>query len=420
MVIQLAKAGLIGILGTGGLDLKTIEQEIKTIRNELTDHHCFGVQLGYTLFDAAKEEALVDLLLGYDVNCLEVSGYMEVPPALVRFRFAGLSAETDAAASARRHVVVKVSRPQIADLFMRPPRDETLETLVADGRLSARDADLARRLPVAGDICVVADSAGPTDKGNLFTLLPVIRELRDKNMKKYKFPQIIRVGAAGGIGTPESAAAAFMLGADFISTTSINHCTCEAALPDAAKDLLQKVRVGDTDYAPAGIGFEMGEEVQVLKKGSLFAARAKKLRDLYRFYNALEEIDPDTLSRLEQHYFNNDIETVFKNIEAGLPSEEVEMARDNPKFKMGLVFKSYLENSERFDKDGNEDRIVNYQIPCSAALGAFNQWVKDTTLQKWRERRVDDISMRLMNAAARYFNDRYLQLLEGNEIESVH
>jgi trans-AT polyketide synthase/acyltransferase/oxidoreductase domain-containing protein len=49
-------------------------------------------------------------------------------------------------------------------------------------------------------------------------------------MKKYQYHKKIRIGAAGGIGTPEAAAVAYMLGAEFIMTGSINQCTVEAEL----------------------------------------------------------------------------------------------------------------------------------------------------------------------------------------------
>ena len=69
-----------------------------------------------------------------------------------------------------------------------------------------------------------------------------------------------------GIGTPEAAAAAFLLGAEFIGTGSINQCTVEAGTSDSVKDLLQEANVQDTSYAPAGDMFEAGARVQVLKK----------------------------------------------------------------------------------------------------------------------------------------------------------
>ncbi|MET1176364.1 malonyl CoA-ACP transacylase, partial [Paenibacillus amylolyticus] len=78
-----------------------------------------------------------------------------------------------------------------------------------------------------------------------------IIRLRDDMMKKYRYGKSVRIGAAGGIGTPGAAMPAFMLGADFIVTGSINQYTVEAATSDLVKDLLQQMNVQDTAYAPA-------------------------------------------------------------------------------------------------------------------------------------------------------------------------
>src|SRR3954462_15450892 len=101
-------------------------------------------------------------------------------------------------------------------------------------------------------------------------------------MSKYRYQNKIRIGAAGGIGTPHAAAAAFILGADFILTGSINQCTVEAGTSAAAKDGLQELNVQDTDYAPAGDMFELGARVQVAKRGLFFPARANRLYELYQ------------------------------------------------------------------------------------------------------------------------------------------
>ncbi len=69
--------------------------------------------------------------------------------------------------------------------------------------------------------------------------MPAIIRLRDDMMKKYRYGKTVRIGAAGGIGTPEVAMATFMLGADFIVTGSINQCTVEAATSGLVKDLLR-------------------------------------------------------------------------------------------------------------------------------------------------------------------------------------
>src|SRR6202171_1641228 len=98
------------------------------------------------------------------------------------------------------------------------------------------------------------------------------------------------------VWAPPAVAASFILGADFVLTGSVNQCTVEAGTSDAVKDLLQHANVQDTDIVPAGDMFEMGGKVQVFKRGLLFPARAKKLYDLYRQYNSLDEIDAQTRS----------------------------------------------------------------------------------------------------------------------------
>src|ERR1700733_10975230 len=107
------------------------------------------------------------------------------------------------------------------------------------------------------------------------------------------------VGAAGGIGTPEAIAAAFVLGADFVLTGSVNQCTVEAGTSEAVKDMLQVANVQDTAYAPAGDMFEIGAKVQVFKKGTFFPTRANKLRELYLRYNSIEEIDKKTQKTIQ-------------------------------------------------------------------------------------------------------------------------
>ena len=69
-------------------------------------------------------------------------------------------------------------------------------------------------------------------------------------MEEHKYQQRIRIGAAGGIGTPQSAAA-FTLGAEYIVTGSINQCTVEADTSDLVKDMLNEVNIQDMEYAPA-------------------------------------------------------------------------------------------------------------------------------------------------------------------------
>ena len=170
-------------------------------------------------------------------------------------------------------------------------------------------------------------------------------------MMRYQYAKAIRVGAAGGIGTPQAAAAAFILGADFIMTGSINQCTVEAGTSNAVKDMLQTMNVQDTTYAPAGDMFEIGAKVQVLRKGLFFPARANKLYELYRHYDSLDEIDDKTRQQIQEKYFQRSFATVWEDTKAYYlkeKPEEIVKAEQNPKHKMALIFRWYFVHSSAF------------------------------------------------------------------------
>ena len=241
--------------------------------------------------------------LRYGVRCIEASAFINIRPSLVLFRLKGILSTPDRQLAPRR-ILAKVSRPEVAEAFLRPAPESILRQLVERGRLTAAEAELGSRIPVAEDICVEADSAGHTDQRVALTLLPAMFALRDRIRSSERYAAGIRVGAAGGIGSPHAAAAAFIMGADFILTGSINQCTVEAGTSDAVKDLLQDLNVQDTAYAPAGDMFETGARVQVVKKGLLFAARANKLYQLYLRHNSLDEIDEKNKAQIQERFFN--------------------------------------------------------------------------------------------------------------------
>jgi hypothetical protein len=211
---------------------------------------------------------------------------------------------------------------------------------------------------MANDICIEADSGGHTDCGVAYTLFPAIRKLRNDMMDKFKYKKLVHVGAAGGIGTPEAAAASFVLGADFIVTGSINQCTVEAETSDIVKDLLQQMNVQDTEYAPAGDMFEYGAKVQVLKKGLFFSARANKLYDLYRQFNSINEIDDKTKTQIQEKYFKRSFESIFEELKEHYPQNIIDKANNNPKHKMALIFKWYFYYSTKLALSGKTEVTI--------------------------------------------------------------
>lgn len=416
MVVAMGEAGYLGYFGTGALRLDAIERAIIEISRALGDRKPWGMNL---LSNAASPEAemqTVDLFLRHGVRRVEASAYMQISPAMVKYRAKGLRRDAAGTIHCDNLVLAKLSRPEIATLFLSPAPEKIVESLLAAGQVGEDEAAMLRRVPMADDICVEADSGGHTDMGMLSTLLPTMRRLRDEMMERHAYPKRVRVGGAGGIGTPEAAAAAFVLGADFILTGSINQCTVEAGTSDAAKDLLQQINVQDTDYCPSGSLFELGAKTQVLKKGVFFPARANKLYDLWRSHDSLDQIDAKTRAQIQEKYFRRSFDDVWAETrgfyEKSAP-EEIARAETNPKQKMALIFRWYFVHTMRLASEGLPDQKVDYQIHCGPALGAFNQWIKGTDIEDWRNRHIADIADRIMAGTAEILNERLAGLAES-------
>ncbi len=409
-VVKMGQAGLMGYFGTGGLKLPKIEEAIQFIQRELKEGQAYGMNFLHNPGSPQLEEDTVDLFLKYGVKQIEAAAFMQITPALVRYRLNGLRRDTSGKISTIHKIMAKISRPEIAQVFLSPAPERLVKKLLEANRISQQEAELAKNIPMADDLCVEADSGGHTDMGIMSVLLPTIIRQRDELMNQYRYAKRVRVGAAGGIGTPEAAASAFMLGADFILTGSINQCTVEAGTSDAAKDILQQLNVQDTDYAPAGDMFELGAKVQVVRKGVFFPARANKLYDLYRHYNSLDEIDDQTKKQIQDKYFHRSFEDVYAETKAYYSQyrpQEIEKAERNPKHKMALIFKWYFVHTMRLAMQGSAEQKVDYQIHCGPAMGAFNQWVKGTALENWRNRHVDEIADKLMQGTTELLNQRF-------------
>ncbi|BBB92533.1 MAG TPA: ACP S-malonyltransferase [Methylomusa anaerophila] len=406
MVVKIGKAGMMGFFGTGGLDLFQIKDGIKYIQTELDAGQAYGMSLVHNMADQEMEERTIDLFLETGVKHIEAAAFLNVTPALVKYRAQGIVRDRQGKPITSNKIIAKISRPEVAAAFLTPAPERIVAKLLAESKITQEQAGLLKEIPMADDICVEADSGGHTDGGVAYALMPAMIKLRDEMMVKYRYYKEVRVGAAGGIGTPEAAAAAFILGADFILTGSINQCTVEAGTSNIVKDLLQQMNIQDTEYVPAGDMFELGAKVQVLKKGLFFPARANKLYDLYRQYNSLDDIDEKTKKQLQEKYFRKSFEKIYEDAKAFYPAHEIERAERNPKHKMSLIFRWYFGYSSRLALSGSEESKVDYQIYCGPALGAFNQWVKGTELENWRKRHVDEIGKKLIIETAELINHR--------------
>ncbi len=404
MVISMARSQMLAFLGCAGLSPARVERDLNIIDGAIGNTDLpWGANLIHSPNEPYIEQQVVELFLARGVSTVSASAFMKLTPPLVQYAATGLTADAQGRVIRRNHVVAKVSRAEVARRFLEPAPKRMLDELVRQGKLTEAEAQIASRIPVAEDITAEADSGGHTDGRPLTALLPAINDLATKIAEERGYERPIRVGAAGGIGTPTAAAAAFALGAAYVLTGSINQCSVEADVADDAKKMLAGASRTDVARCPSADMFEIGAQVQVLSRGTMFAARANLLGDLYRRHDGLHDIPDDKRAQLEKQLFRAPLDEIWRQTRDFWQSEDpeqVEKAQKNPRHKMALVFRWYLGKSSRWPIDGDSDRRLDYQLWCGPAQGAFNEWVQDTFLEDPTHRGVVQIALNILEGAA--------------------
>ena len=416
LVIAMGKAGLIGSFGAAGLVPSRVEEAIKTIQAALTKES-YAVNLIHSPNEPALEEGAVKHFLGLGVRVVEASAFLNLTLNIVHYRVAGLSQDADGKTVINNKVIAKISRKEVASHFMQPAPIKYLNQLLEAGKITALQAQLAAKVPMADDITVEADSGGHTDNRPLVALLPSIVRLRDEMMQKHQFDFPIRIGAAGGISTPESALSAFMMGAAYIVTGSVNQACVEAGTSEHVRKLLATVSQTDVMMAPASDMFEMGVELQVLKRGTLFGPRAKKLYELYMKHDSIDEIDEKVRLKIEKTVFKKTFDEVWQgciDFFNERDPRQIQRAQDNPKRKMALIFRWYLGLSSNWANKGVKERLTDMQIWCGPSMGAFNDWAKGSYLEAYQNREAADIALHIMEGAA------YLYRVQALKTQGIH
>jgi trans-AT polyketide synthase, acyltransferase and oxidoreductase domains len=403
MVAAMAEAGMLAFFGAAGLAHSEVAHAIDELTRAIGPGRAWGVNLIHTPQEPALEDRFADLLIRSRMPCVSASAFMQLTPAVICCAVAGLKRDAEGNTVRARRVFAKVSRTEVAEQFMSPPPAETLRELVTRRLISESEAELASQLPIAEDVTVEADSGGHTDNRPLAVLLPAMQSLRTRIAARYNAYPRIRLGAAGGIGTPSAVAAAFALGADYILTGSINQAAIESGLSPDAKLLLGKAEFADVTMAPSADMFELGVKVQVLKRGTMFAPRATRLYDAYLRYGGLAEIPGDVRSRFESEIFHQPLEQAWQDTKAFWAQrdpEQIEKALREPRHLMALTFRWYLGMSTRWAIAGEIPRRADYQIWCGPAMGAFNKWVEGSFLADLPQRSVVQIARNLLEGAA--------------------
>ncbi|CAN5641986.1 PfaD family polyunsaturated fatty acid/polyketide biosynthesis protein [soil metagenome] len=401
IVEAMAHAGMLGSFGAAGLSIDRVTNAIDRLSITLRDKP-WCINFIHSPNEPTHEATMAELLLARNVKLVEASAYLDLTPPIVHYRVAGFQRDSDGKLFATNRVIAKVSRVEVATKFLSPPPAKMVQDLVAAGKLTAAQAEIAAKLPMCDDLIAEADSGGHTDNRPAITLLPTIIALRDRLQNQFQFANPVRVGLAGGIATPASAAAAFSMGAAFVVTGSVNQACVESGSSDAVRKMLAEAGQADVIMAPAADMFEMGVKVQVLKRGTMFAMRAQKLFDLYRMYPDWESVPAADRSQIEKSYFKasfNDIWAETQSFFSRRDPTQLAKAEQDPRHRMALVFRWYLGLSSRWANSGDAARQMDYQVWCGPAMGAFNEWVKGSPLELPANRTVVSVARNLLYGA---------------------
>ena len=403
LVTAIGRAGMLGFLGAAGLELPAIEDAVVTLKIAATRHDfVFGCNLIHSPFDTKLEAETVELYLRHGIDIVEASAFMGITLPLVRYRTAGLHKNAAGKIVTPHRIIAKVSREELVQSFFSPPPTAMLNTLRAQGIISAAQAELAAQIPLADCITAEADSGGHTDKRALISILPAFLSIKQRLAPRYAQHRLY-VGAAGGIAEPRSALAAFSMGAAYIVSGSINQCCVEANTSTTVKQLLAQAQPADIAMAAAADMFEMGIQVQVLKRGTMFPMRAQRLAQLYRNYDSIDALPAAEQKNLADNFFGAPLTQVWQDTAAYFeqrdPAQLAKAARD-PKHKMALLFRTYLGKSSQWARHDEVARRLDFQIWCGAAMGNFNAWVADSCLAPLSERKVAVVGMNILFGAA--------------------
>ena len=415
LVTALGREHILSSFGAAGLLPEQIEKAIDRIQQALPIEP-YAFNLIHRPHEIEVERETINLYLKHEVTTVEASAFLDLTANLVYYRSAGLSLNQDNQIKLKNKIIAKISRREVASKFLQPAPEKILKQLVSQGLITELQAKLASQVPMADDITVEADSGGHTDNRPLVCLLPSILALRDEIQTKYNYSNPVRIGAAGGIGTPQSALGAFMMGAAYVVTGSVNQACLEAGTSVHTKNLLAQAEMTDVIMAPAADMFEIGVKLQVLKRGTFFGMRSQKLYELYRNYNSIEEIPAAEREKLEKQIFQKSLEVVWQDTVTYFSQrnpEKITKAAQNSKRKMALIFRWYLGLSSRWANRGEKGREMDYQIWCSPAMGAFNDWVKGSYLAEPSDRKVTDVADHIMTGAA------YLYRLQNLKLQGI-
>lgn len=385
LVRALSTCGLWSDLGTAGLSRS---MQMDALRELAGESGSWGANLVHLPDSPLWEAELAVEMVRYGAPRISLSAFTKVTLGVLVAAYRGLRKGEERA----RVVVLKTSRVDVLDQFLRPPPRDLLLQAVSRGLLDREEAIRAVKTPLIDALVIEGRSGGHTDPRPLSQIWGPLFDLCQR------MAPAVLVGAAGGLGTPEDLLEAFGWGADFVMTGSLNQTTVEAGQSEGVKELLTSLRETDFSTAPAADMLELGAQVQVATGPSGFAEHAGRMVSLLRNARSLEELDEEQRREVEA-VLGESIESAWHQTEAYWQERDPEMVRrahKSPSRRFALLVRRYLGLSSRWALQGDLSRREDWQIWSGPAVARFEGWVSGSWLQPLSARRVSEVSWTLL------------------------
>ncbi|PCJ19840.1 MAG: hypothetical protein COB02_06540 [Candidatus Cloacimonadota bacterium] len=373
MLQNLWSNGLLGFFNLDGLTFLEKEESL-TMLNQFD--FSYGVEIHLDDFDESEDEKLISLLIEKQVKYLMVKSCSKVSKSLLRYK-----------KESKGLLLAKVSHPDQC-LRLSEGSDLVFNAFLIDGGFVSNQ-----------------------DTRSILSLMPAIKSLLKK--------KDIFLGIIGDLGTPESIAAAFSMGADFVSTSSINLLSNDISASTTFKESIKKVRFQDVSLVASSFNFESGVKIRSLNFGTRFLVVSSKLSGWFFEKKCVDTLSEDERFFLEKKVFGISIDQIIvdaKDFFSDRTPSLVQASIGNPRLSLALIIRYYLEKSYLWALEGDETKKIDFSIRCGLDLASFNQWRKGTIFEKDENLSVVQIALNLLMGAQFQFRKQFL-LAQGFELE---
>ena len=412
LVAAAARARLLAFFGAGGLEPGRVAEAVHTLKQTVGPDAPLGFSLLHDVHDLLGSQKVVDLYLEQGIRCVNASAFITLTPPLVQYRVSGIHQRPDGEIVVPNRTFAKISRAEVARRFMEPPPPPLLDQLLREGRITEREAELARHIPMADDITAEGDSGGHTDKQVLSALVPTMRALRDEivDAAEVRPADPSRRGRRprdAGVGR-RRVPARRRLRPDRLDQPGVRrgrHLAARAA--DAGRGELQRRRDGRRRRLVrdglAGPGAPARHPLRLAEASGSWSCTGATARWPISRTASASSLRPTSSAPPSTRSGGTRRRSSSASIRASLSG-----AQRDEHHKMALVMRWYLGLSSGWAQQGNEDRRVDFQVWCGPAMGAFNTWARGSFLEDVDQRGVVEVAENLMHGAAALVRRQWL------------